>query len=161
MEILWTTNVTTGDSIVNVEIDTPNHIMDFAAALYLHRLDQPTGTPYELLKFVSFGVSSFNSTSTSEEILGSEAGRINIESSFRYIGNDIIALDYEWENNSGSTVNIYERGVVSGGEEYDDIADWDERLETGYLVSRKVEVSPIVVPDGGVVGGTIKIKLNL
>lgn len=163
MKVLWTTTLQVGDKQTTIEKDNPNTIMDFAAALYLHRLEQPADgtTIYEKLKYVAFGTDSSNPTSTTEERLTAEFARENITASFRYENNaNTIVLDYSYENLTGTEIEITERGVVSGGVDFESITDWDDRSETGYLLSRQTN-DPIILPDHGVIYGTIRIFLNI
>ena len=163
MKVLWTTSVKTEDGDVLIEKDSSNTIMDFAAAIYLHRLEQPVdGTSiYDKLKYVAFGTDSSNPTSTTEEILTAEFARENITSSFRYENNaTIIAIDYSYENLTGAEIEVTERGVISGGDDFASISDWGNRTQTGYLFSRQIK-DPITLPNHGVLYGTIRIYLNI
>lgn len=162
MKVLWTTTVKVGNKTTEIEKDSPNTIMDYAAALYLHRLEQLSGTGmYEKIKYIALGSDSSNPTSTSEETLVGEFARVDISSSFRYENNyNVIVLDYSFENVTGAEIEITERGVVSGGVDSGLITDVDDRSLTGYLVSRQTN-DPILLPEGGVLYGTIRLFLNI
>lgn len=172
MKILWNTEIFNKENeLVFIEKLKPNLIMNFAAAMYLHRLSQPISPNiYDLLKFVSLGSSSLSPNSPTEEIMVNEIDRVLIGSNFRYensntdsIGN-VLAVEYSYENSTGVDIIINERGLVSGGVEYTDplwTGDWADRSQTGYLFSRKVETVPLTVPDGGTIYGSIKITTDI
>jgi len=157
MNVNWNTIILDADNnLVFKEFNKPNLVMNFAAAHYLHRLEQNTSGIYGPIKYVALGSSNDNSPNPNiETICSTEIARIDVSSSYYVIDNKVY-VEYVYENTTTSNVVLGEFALISGG--IDNPTDCNDRSETGYVFSRNIETPKLIIAPSGVLYGNAIIN---
>lgn len=159
MKIEWSSKVVDEtNNILSESNKKPNIIMDAAAAIYLHLLEQPTSGIYDYLNFVILTDDSGN-MNTDQLYATDEIERLPIQSSDISVNGNIITIAFMYENTSIAAVDIFGKGLVCGG--IAEVVDTGDLLETGILFSKFQNDEKETIPPNCVLLGSITITVEV